>query len=117
MRPPGRVGGAGAGVGSREGWGRHRCGYEPGRGRLGRRGCWSIPGRVTGSPHGHLDWHVPSPDGQLVARRLSAAGTENSTVPVVDVSGGGSLGVAITNVRLPFLRLLAASAPFRLPPL
>jgi prolyl oligopeptidase len=58
------------------------------------------PARLEGGAAGAaIDWYRPSPDGRLVAYGVSAGGTEDSTLHVLEVKGARDLGVAIDRAR------------------
>ena len=46
------------------------------------------PAALAGTERGSLDWFVPSPDGRLVACGVSAGGSENSSLRIVDAASG-----------------------------
>ena len=54
---------------------------------------------AAGQPGAAIDWYRPSPDGRLVAYGVSAGGTGDSTLRVLEVSGARDLGVAIDRAR------------------
>ncbi|MFG6448572.1 prolyl oligopeptidase family serine peptidase [Roseateles sp. BYS180W] len=59
------------------------------------------PMNVPGQPGKHaIDWYAPSPDGRLVAVGLSAGGSENSVLRVLDVATGKLRPLAIDRTGL-----------------
>lgn len=71
-----------------------------------RRGGTAAPELVLDPNGGHeaglvaLDWYQPTSDGRRVAYGLSANGDEWSTLGVVDLERGETLGVAIPRCRM-----------------
>lgn len=55
------------------------------------------PAKVV--PGGAIDWYRPSPDGQWVAYGVSAGGTGETTLRVLEVRGARDAGVAIDRTR------------------
>lgn len=59
------------------------------------------PLAVPGQAGKHaIDWYTPSPDGKFVALGLSAGGSENSVLRVLDVAKGELLATAIPEAGL-----------------
>jgi prolyl oligopeptidase len=59
------------------------------------------PLAVPGQAGKHaIDWYTPSPDGKFVALGLSAGGSENSVLRVLDVEKGQLLATAIAEAGL-----------------
>jgi len=54
---------------------------------------------AAGNAGAAIDWYRPSPDGRLVAYGVSAGGTGDSTLRVLEVKGARDLGVAIDRAR------------------
>lgn len=53
----------------------------------------------SGAARAAINWYRPSPDGRLVAYGVSAGGTEDATLRVLEVKGARDLGVAIDRAR------------------
>ena len=58
------------------------------------------PAALAGAQHGSLDWFVPSPDGHLVACGVSAGGSENSSLRIVDADSGELLSDVVPGTFL-----------------
>jgi prolyl oligopeptidase len=54
---------------------------------------------AAGKARAAINWYRPSPDGRLVAYGVSAGGTEDATLRVLEVKGARDLGVAIDRAR------------------
>lgn len=65
------------------------------------------PNRLGGASHSAIDWHVPSPDGRLVACGVSRAGSERSLVHVVDADSGDIREAVVDGVAFAFVGWLA----------
>jgi prolyl oligopeptidase len=77
------------------------------------------PPRVLVDPHdltddhtASVDWFSPSPDGSLVAYGVSEAGTERSTLRILDVDGNVVLDDAVPHVRHPAVAWLPDGSAF-----
>ena len=57
-------------------------------------------------PHHAIDWYVPSPDGATVAVGVSAGGSENSTMHLLDTGSGRERDHPVSRVWLPFVTWL-----------
>ncbi|NJD86894.1 MAG: S9 family peptidase [Betaproteobacteria bacterium] len=54
---------------------------------------------AVGTAKAAINWYRPSPDGRLVAYGVSAGGTEDATLRVLDTRDGRDLGIAIDRAR------------------
>ena len=70
-----------------------------------------IESRATGIPHA-INYYKPSWDGRYVAFGLSAGGSENATLHVLDVRNGKRVGAALPRVTEGGIHWLADSRSF-----
>ncbi|MET8862783.1 prolyl oligopeptidase family serine peptidase [Nonomuraea sp. NPDC004580] len=61
------------------------------------------PGILPGEAHHAIDWFVPSPDGRHVACAVSASGSEEGTIQVVDAGSGAVLEAIPPTARFAFV--------------
>jgi prolyl oligopeptidase len=61
------------------------------------------PATIPGPGHHHLGFYRPSRTGRYVACAISAGGSENATVRVIEVATGATVEETVGNVRFPFL--------------
>ncbi|HVQ96231.1 MAG TPA: prolyl oligopeptidase family serine peptidase [Mycobacteriales bacterium] len=61
------------------------------------------PATIPGPGHHHLGFYRPSRTGRYVACAISAGGSENATVRVIEVATGAIVEETVGNVRFPFL--------------
>ncbi|MEV4250366.1 prolyl oligopeptidase family serine peptidase [Streptosporangium canum] len=70
------------------------------------------PGTVPGDGHRAIDWYVPSPDGRHVACAVSASGSEDSSIHVIDADSGALRETIPPTTRFAFLSWLEDSRSF-----
>ena len=70
------------------------------------------PATVPGEAHTSIDWYVPSRDGRRVAYGISQGGSEESTLHVLEVDSGETLGDAISRVHFDFISWLEDNRSF-----
>ncbi|GGK77110.1 hypothetical protein Ppa06_38410 [Planomonospora parontospora subsp. parontospora] len=70
------------------------------------------PGTVPGDGHHAIDWYVPSPDGRHVACAVSASGSENGSIHVIDADSGALRESIPPTTRFAFLSRLEDGRSF-----
>ncbi|NUW39778.1 hypothetical protein HT134_06475 [Nonomuraea rhodomycinica] len=70
------------------------------------------PGTVPGDGHHAIDWYVPSPDGRHIACAVSASGSEDSSIHVIDAGSGALRETIPPTTRFAFLSWLEDSRSF-----
>ncbi len=67
--------------------------------------------KLTGKPHA-INYYAPSPDGRLVAFGVSAAGSEDASIYVLETATGKRIGEPINRAQYPEINWRADSASF-----